>query len=84
MARGVRGGEGDTQPTRRVGLFGMVVIGFFWVCGGMYGNGELLGTAPPALVLLALIVVPFSAACTLSWPPRAVLYTYMLLQITLP
>ena len=30
---------------RSVGLFGMVVMGFFWVCGGMYGNEELLGTA---------------------------------------
>ena len=42
----------------RIGLFGMVVMGFFWVCGGMYGNEELLGTAPPLLVLSALIVVP--------------------------
>ena len=68
---------GDGPPTRRVGLFGMVVMGFFWVCGGMYGNEELLGTAPPALVLLALIVVPcchslpvsmMIAECGTAWP----------------
>ena len=62
---------------RRVGLFGMVVMGFFWVCGGMYGNEELLGTAPPSLVLLALIVVPLChslpvsmmiAECGTAWP----------------
>ena len=55
----------------------MVVMGFFWVCGGMYGNEELLGTAPPALVLLALIVVPcchslpvsmMIAECGTAWP----------------
>ena len=68
---------GDEPPARRVGLFGMVVMGFFWVCGGMYGNEELLGTAPPALVLLALIVVPcchslpvsmMIAECGTAWP----------------
>ena len=68
---------GDDPPARRVGLFGMVVMGFFWVCGGMYGNEELLGTAPPALVLLALIVVPcchslpvsmMIAECGTAWP----------------
>ena len=68
---------GDEPPARRVGLSGMVVMGFFWVCGGMYGNEELLGTAPPALVLLALIVVPcchslpvsmMIAECGTAWP----------------
>ena len=43
----------------------------------MYGNEELLGTAPPALVLLALIVVPcchslpvsmMIAECGTAWP----------------
>lgn len=67
---------GDVTP-RRVGLFGMVVMGFFWVCGGMYGNEELLGTAPPALVLVALVLVPcchslpvcmMIAECGSAWP----------------
>ena len=26
---------------------GMIVMGFFWVCGGMYGNEELLQAGPP-------------------------------------
>ena len=61
----------------RIGLFGMVVMGFFWVCGGMYGNEELLGTAPPLLVLSALVVVPLChslpvsmmiAECGTAWP----------------
>ena len=73
------GGGAAAAPAheRKVGLMGMIVMGFFWVCGGMYGNEELLGTAPPALVLLALIVVPcchslpvsmMIAECGTAWP----------------
>lgn len=65
------------EQHRTVGLFGMVVMGFFWVCGGMYGNEELLGTAPPLLVLSALVIVPLChslpvsmmiAECGTAWP----------------
>lgn len=35
---------------RRVGVGSLVVIGFFWVSGGIYGNEELVSAAPPALV----------------------------------
>ena len=38
------GGAAAAAPAheRKVGLMGMIVMGFFWVCGGMYGNEELL------------------------------------------
>lgn len=40
------------------GFFQLVVMGFFWVSGGCYGNEELFDMGPPALVLPALIIVP--------------------------
>ena len=62
---------------RKVGLMGMIVMGFFWVCGGMYGNEELLQAGPPLYVLTALAVVPLIhslpvslmiAECATAWP----------------
>jgi len=43
---------------KHVGLFGLVVMGFFWVNGGIYGNEELLGAGPPAVVLACTLLLP--------------------------
>jgi hypothetical protein len=40
-------------------LFGLLVMGFFWVCGGCYGMEELFSVAPPSVVLPCLLLVPF-------------------------
>lgn len=40
-------------------FFGLLVIGFFWVSGGCYGNEELFASAPPGIVLPCLLLVPF-------------------------
>lgn len=47
------------EDQRTLGLFGLLVISFFWVSGGIYGNEELLSAAPPAYVFGALLAGPF-------------------------
>jgi len=42
-----------------VGVLGMVVIGFFWVHGGIYGNEAMLMAGPPLHVFIMLGLVPF-------------------------
>ena len=37
----------------------MVVVGFFWVHGGIYGNESMLMAGPPLYVFILLGVVPF-------------------------
>ena len=37
----------------------MIVVGFFWVHGGIYGNEAMLMAAPPAHVFVMLGIVPF-------------------------
>lgn len=44
---------------KKVGVFGMVVIGFFWVHGGIYGNEAMLMAGPPLYVFVMLSIVPF-------------------------
>lgn len=41
----------EERSHRRIGLPSLVVIGFFWVSGGIYGSEELLSAAPAAVVL---------------------------------
>ena len=44
----------EPAPTRRsrlVSTLSLVVIGFFWVSGGIYGSEELISAAPPGIVL---------------------------------
>jgi hypothetical protein len=50
--------EGGVIPLRprRVGVFSLVALGFFWVSGGIYGNEALVLSAPPSLVLIALLI----------------------------
>ena len=59
--------QGDDR--RRLGLCRLVIIGFFWVSGGMYGNEQLISAGPPLSVVLwtAGIAVFFAlpnALCT--------------------
>eukprot|EP00041_Stephanoeca_diplocostata_P025384 m.662132 g.662132 ORF g.662132 m.662132 type:complete len:615 (-) comp22738_c0_seq21:2500-4344(-) len=44
---------------RRMTTVGLLLIAFFWVCGGIYGNEELLLAAPPGIVFVLLLVCPF-------------------------
>jgi amino acid transporter len=44
---------------KKVGVWGMVVVGFFWVHGGIYGNEAMLMAGPPLYVFIMLGVVPF-------------------------
>ena len=36
----------------------LIVVGFFWVSGGIYGNEELVSAAPPLVVFLFTALVP--------------------------
>ena len=50
-----RCGSGD----KKIGVLGMVVVGFFWVHGGIYGNEAMLMAGPPLYVFIMLGIVPF-------------------------
>jgi len=48
----------DQEPhQRRLGICSVVVIGFFWVSGGSYGNEALVLSAPPGLLLFGISIV---------------------------
>ena len=51
--------HGAPKKTKKIGVLGMVVVGFFWVHGGIYGNEAMLMAAPPAYVFVMLGIVPF-------------------------
>ncbi|EOD24390.1 hypothetical protein EMIHUDRAFT_238517 [Emiliania huxleyi CCMP1516] len=53
------GSGGGTRPGKKIGVWGMVVVGFFWVHGGIYGNEAMLMAGPPLYVFIMLGVVPF-------------------------
>ncbi len=44
--------------SRRVRTLTLIVVGFFWVSGGIYGNEELVSAAPPLVVFLFTALVP--------------------------
>eukprot|EP00040_Diaphanoeca_grandis_P021267 m.113253 g.113253 ORF g.113253 m.113253 type:complete len:524 (-) comp28258_c0_seq1:51-1622(-) len=46
------------EPRRRLGVLGLLLIAFFWVSGGIYGNEALIGAGPPGYVFLLLILTP--------------------------
>ena len=54
------GDGGGTDPKRNIRFFGLLVIAFFWVNGGCYGNEALLESASPAAVFLSLIITPIA------------------------
>jgi amino acid transporter len=41
---------------RKVSTIGLLLIGFFWCSGGIYGNESLLEAAPTGFAFLALIL----------------------------
>lgn len=55
----------ETQPGatvkeyRNVSVTGLVLVGFFWVSGGIYGNEALIEAGPPATVFALLLASPF-------------------------
>eukprot|EP00041_Stephanoeca_diplocostata_P011130 m.180609 g.180609 ORF g.180609 m.180609 type:complete len:581 (-) comp18426_c0_seq1:220-1962(-) len=51
---------------RRMSTAGLLIIAFFWVCGGIYGNETLLKAAPPGIVFLLLLICPFVYALPIS------------------
>ena len=53
------GDHGAPTGNKKIGVLGMVVVGFFWVHGGIYGNEAMLMAAPPAYVFVMLGIVPF-------------------------
>lgn len=42
----------ESEAKKRVGVCTLVVIGFFWVSGGLYGNETMVSSAPPLIVFL--------------------------------
>ena len=53
-------GTANMEPKKgKIGVWGLLVIGFFWVHGGIYGNEAMLMAAPPLYVFLMLLIVPF-------------------------
>eukprot|EP00053_Salpingoeca_punica_P004470 m.49290 g.49290 ORF g.49290 m.49290 type:complete len:618 (+) comp12808_c0_seq1:140-1993(+) len=47
------------EQRKRIGVFSLLVVAFFWVNGGCYGNEALLQAGPPATVFLLLTITPF-------------------------
>ena len=58
----------------KIGVWGLLVIGFFWVHGGIYGNEAMLMAAPPAYVFVMLGIVPFYAYTRTSLAPGVRVY----------
>jgi len=56
---GMGGAHGASDGKKKIGVWGMVVVGFFWVHGGIYGNEALLMAGPPLYVFIMLGIVPF-------------------------
>jgi amino acid transporter len=52
-------GGGHVSGEKKIGVWGMVVVGFFWVHGGIYGNEAMLMAGPPLYVFVMLGIVPF-------------------------
>ena len=50
--------DGAEEEKKPVSVFGLVVLSFFWVCGGIYGAEEILATAPPFYVFSAMVFTP--------------------------
>lgn len=51
---------------KNLGVFSLLVIAFFWVSGGIFGNEAVLKAAPAAYVFLGLLLVPIIYAIPIS------------------
>jgi len=56
----------SSELPRSLGARGVLLIGFFWVCGGFYGNEALVTLAPAGVVLAVLGAMPFLFAIPVS------------------
>jgi len=54
------------EKQHSIGLLSLVVVGFFWVSGGMYGNEPLGSTAPAGIVLCVTLAAPLLFALPLA------------------
>ncbi|EOD16845.1 putative cationic amino acid transporter [Emiliania huxleyi CCMP1516] len=50
------------ESERRVGACSLVVIGFFWVSGGIYGSEDLLSAGPPLVIFGFVLTVALTFA----------------------
>lgn len=50
------GGDGEKKA---LGVFSMVAVVYFLVCGGSYGTEDLGGSLPPLFGLLGILVIPW-------------------------
>lgn len=48
------GGGGDEEDYSKMGFFGLFFMGFFWVCGGIYGTEAMVTAAPTGWVFTTL------------------------------
>ena len=56
--------------SKSIGICSLVVIGFFWVSGGIYGNESLVAAAPPLVVLGFALLLPVGFLATSDpWTP---------------
>jgi len=56
--------EGSEDPEvlsekKALGVFGLVAVVYFLVCGGSYGTEDLGGSIPPLFALLGIVVIPW-------------------------
>ena len=58
--------EKEAPHNGQLGVFALVSIGFFWVSGGIYGNEPIAATAPPAIVLIAMVTACLCFALPLA------------------
>jgi amino acid transporter len=49
-----------------ISFAGLLVLGFFWVSGGIYGNEELLAEAATGLAFVMMLVVPLLVALPMA------------------
>lgn len=54
------------ESKRTLGVFSLLVIAFFWVSGGIFGNEAVLKAAPAAYVFAGLLLAPLIYAIPIS------------------
>eukprot|EP01004_Peranema_trichophorum_P002940 NODE_1960_length_1736_cov_53.425914_g1669_i0.p1 GENE.NODE_1960_length_1736_cov_53.425914_g1669_i0~~NODE_1960_length_1736_cov_53.425914_g1669_i0.p1 ORF type:complete len:529 (+),score=30.64 NODE_1960_length_1736_cov_53.425914_g1669_i0:57-1643(+) len=62
--RGLSSSSFLQTETGNLGVFSMYVLGFFWICGGIYGNEAVVTSAPPAIVFICILIFTPIFYCT--------------------
>mmetsp|Transcript_15452 Transcript_15452/g.45907 ORF Transcript_15452/g.45907 Transcript_15452/m.45907 type:complete len:505 (+) Transcript_15452:97-1611(+) len=60
------GGSSSGDGHRNVSTAGLLLIAFFWVVGGIYGNEPLVAAGPPAYMLSLLVICAVCYALPMS------------------